>query len=91
MDDDDPTSIDNRIKALQVELYVELKAALAKHAPMHSHHEAYGVIYEELCEYFDQVRLWPKRHDEAHMREELLHIAAMALRAIVDLGLEQPQ
>lgn len=65
-----------------------LRNAQAKHAPMHSHHEAYAVILEELDEYWEEVRKWPKRHSDAEMRKELMHIAAMALRAIHDLKLE---
>jgi len=75
--------MDELIEELERQVY----SAMTKHGPMHSHHEAYGVIMEEVCEYFDQVRLWPKAHSDAEMRTELLHVAAMALRAIHDLKL----
>jgi hypothetical protein len=78
---------DDKFAALLHELDNEVNAAVAKHAPMHSHHEAYAVILEELDEYWDQVKLWPKAHSSIEMRKELLHVAAMALRAIMDLHL----
>lgn len=62
----------------------ELHAAIDKHPPLNSFHEAYAVILEELDEYWQQVKAWPERHDDAEMRKELLHIAAMCLRTIMD-------
>ena len=62
-----------------------LQAACAAHRPMHSSHEALAVIQEELDEYKQQVYAWPKRHDPAQMQDELLDVAAMAIRAILDL------
>lgn len=49
--------MDELIEELERQVY----SAMTKHGPLHSHHEAYGVIMEEVCEYFDQVRLWPGR------------------------------
>lgn len=89
MEDNNPLSDDKRIKAIQTELYGELKVAIAKHAPQHSFHESYAVILEELDEYWDQVKLWPKWHDPREMRKELLHTAAMAIRAILDHKLDE--
>ncbi len=63
----------------------ELWRARAKHAgPIHTPHEAYGVIMEEVAEFFDEVRaqhIHPKE-----MLVELVQIAAMCQRAAEDLG-----
>jgi hypothetical protein len=54
---------------------------------MHSHHEAYGVIKEEFDEYWQEVckggATCPR--DPAALRMELIHTAAMCLRAMYDL------
>ncbi len=61
----------------------ELAKARAKHkGSFHSAHEAYGVILEEVDEFWDLVK-----SDNKNMLNELLQIAAMAQRAAEDLGL----
>ncbi len=68
-----------------VKVLQELDRAQELHRPLASHHEAYAVIREELEEYWDEVKL--KAHERSHeaMVEELVQIAAMALRALIDL------
>lgn len=61
--------------------------AMSKHAPMNSAHEAYAVILEELDEFWDEVKKKRSQRSEPGMCEELTQIAAMAIRAIVDLKL----
>jgi hypothetical protein len=65
----------------------ELRRAQTQHAPLNSAHEAIAVILEEFEEFKQEV--WKKRdaRDPARMRAELIQIAAMAIRAIEDLGL----
>jgi hypothetical protein len=65
----------------------ELKRAQGQHAPLNSAHEAYAVILEELDEV--KAEVWKRREarDPALMRKELIQVAAMAIRAIEDLGL----
>lgn len=65
----------------------ELRRAL-KHPPMHSAHEAYAIIQEEVYEFWDEVKKKAECRDRANMRLELVQIAAMAVRAIIDLQLE---
>jgi len=69
------------------EVMDELVRARAMHKPMHSAHEAWAVIYEELDEF--KLEVWKKtvRRDRANMREELIQLAAMAVRAVEDLEL----
>lgn len=64
------------------EVFKEVRSAITKHGPMHGGHEAYAVIKEELDEYFDEVRA--DRSKQASARTELLQVAAMAVRAILD-------
>lgn len=64
----------------------ELVEARDQHpGPMHTAHEAYAVILEELDEFWDEVRA--KQHDPRNMLKELVQIAAMCYRAAEDLQL----
>lgn len=72
----------------------ELGRAMKLHAPMNSPHEAYAVILEEIEEFWDDVKINPKKLDEhekakriAHMQMELLQIAAMCIRTTIDCNL----
>lgn len=64
----------------------ELVKAREKHqGPIHTPHEAYGVIMEEVCGFFDEVRL--QQHMKGAILKELVQIAAMCYRAAEDLQL----
>lgn len=69
------------------EVYEELKGATWGNPPMHSLHEAYGVIWEEYDEFGDEVKKNPRKHPDrnALARKELIQLAAMAVRAIYDV------
>lgn len=45
-------------------------------------HEAYGVILEEVEEFWEIVRLKKRDRDPEKMREELIQIAAMAVKGV---------
>lgn len=62
----------------------ELERATTRHNPMHSPHEGWAVIREELDELWEHVRADTGRAEEAMI--EALQIATMALRYIYDLG-----
>jgi hypothetical protein len=69
------------------EIVTETVRAMEFHAEMNGPHEAYGVILEELDEYWDEVKKFnPRkgRDTRPRQREELIQLAAMAIRAIVD-------
>lgn len=51
-----------------------------------SAHEAYGVLAEEVDEFWDEVKKKRSKRDPAAMRAELKQIAAVAIRAMTDLG-----
>lgn len=65
----------------------EFIRASSKHAPMHSHHEAYAVIREEFEEYWREVQKGGSTcpRDPEALKTELIHTAAMCLRALNDL------
>lgn len=60
----------------------ELQRASRKHGPIHSTHEGYAVIQEELDELWDAV----KANDLPHALLEAEQVAAMAIRFISDLS-----
>ena len=63
-----------------------VEKAQAKHAAMRNAHEAYAVLLEEVDEFWDEVKA--QHQNPVAMRKELLHVAAMAVRAILDLDLD---
>ncbi len=65
------------------EVMGELSKATENHAPMHSAHEGWAVIREEVDELWEEVK---KRHqDIPSMRKEAIQVAAMAIRFVVDV------
>jgi len=65
----------------------ELASATKKYGPIQSFHEAYGVIMEEVCGFWEEVKLWPCSHVPKKMLKELVQTAAMCERTARDLGL----
>jgi hypothetical protein len=70
----------------------EVARARAKHAPIHSLHEGYAVLLEELDEFWEEVRAWrggalpePDEAQRDRARRELVQVAAMARRVYEDL------
>ena len=70
-----------------VDVEAELRRATELHAPQNSAHESYAVILEEVDEFWNEVKKKREQRDQAKMRSELIQIAAMACRAILDLDL----
>lgn len=63
----------------------ELWEAREAHGDMKNAHEAYAVIREELDEFWEEVK--KKKQSNRAMMKELIQVAAMAVRAIADLGM----
>lgn len=64
----------------------ELERAREKHpVPISSLHAAYGIILEELEEFWDEVKA--QERNPAKMAEELIQVAAMCQRTFEDLGI----
>ena len=76
------------------DVFNEVERAMQLHKGMQCQHEAYAVILEELDEFWDLVKINPKKLQVElqelrlrDMRKELIQTAAMCVRAIVDLRL----
>ena len=65
----------------------ELARARVAHGPIQTAHEGWAVIFEELDEFWDLVRLKKEERDPAEMLKELIQTAAMCQRTAEDLGL----
>lgn len=65
----------------------EVRRARAKHTiSFHSHHKAYSIVLEELDEYKAEVfKGGSTPRDPEALRTELIHTAAMCVRALVEL------
>jgi len=61
----------------------ELRRATAKHPPMHSAHEGYAVILEEMDELWLEVRI--QNPDRQRQRNEAMQVAATAIRFMLDI------
>ncbi len=66
----------------------EFRRAAIAHRPMHSPHEGWAVIREEMDELWEHVRANTGRSAEA--RHEACQIAAMAVRYMLDLTEGEP-
>ena len=60
----------------------EVLRAQEAHRPMHSEHEAYAVIKEELDELWEDVK---SEGRVGNSKKEAIQTAAMAVRMLVDL------
>ena len=68
---------------------LELSRAEKLHPKMHSLHEAFAVILEEVDEFKAEVWKKDSERDGDKIRAELIQIAAMAWRAARDMGVEE--
>jgi glycyl-tRNA synthetase beta subunit len=92
------TTVENppftKIAGVVSQIEVEVRRAVQLHKGMNSLHEAYAVIREELDEFWEQVKVNPRKLEPeaqrrrlAELRTELIQTAAMCVRSIVDLDL----
>lgn len=66
----------------------EIRRARTKHATnIHNVMEGYAVIYEELCEFWEECRKQNDKRDPAEMLKELVQVAAMCMRTAEDCNL----
>ncbi len=71
--------------SFQSDVVEELKKVREKHGKMASAHEGFGVLYEEVWEFFDEVRKKSSKRNLKNMYKELVQIAAVAQRTAEDL------
>ena len=69
---------------------VELDSARSSYPEMHSLHEGYAVLLEEVDELWDEIKKKPSDTSILKVREEAIQVAAMALRIVVDLCQVKP-
>lgn len=77
-----PRDIDDVVTDVEREVF----DAITRYPAFNSLHEAYAVIKEEVDEFWDEVKAKPavREQRKAEIRKELIQIAAMAVRTIVD-------
>lgn len=78
-----PLPIADAVTSLMIEIELELRTALVRHASMNSPHEGKAVIEEEMDELWDHVKSDTGRSTSA--RKEAIQIAAMGARYVLDL------
>lgn len=74
-----------QIDHLLAHVAAEVVRAEANNPPMHSAHEAYCVLLEEVDELWDWVRVRDDARSHEAMMKECIQIAAMALRFVRDV------
>jgi len=68
---------------LALEINAEVEKIVTTHGSMYaSAHEAHGVMYEELEEFWEIVRMKRRDRDPQKIREELIQVCATAIKAI---------
>ncbi len=64
----------------------EARHGIDKHGTFHSLHEGFGVLYEEVDELWEEVRIKRSRQDPQNIYHEAMQVAALALRIMVEFG-----
>lgn len=82
------------LKTALSKVEIEVDRATRAHAPMATRHDAYAVLLEEVDEFWTEVKKNPAKMNateqtawRTNMRDELVQIAAMAVRSLTDLRL----
>jgi hypothetical protein len=71
------------------EALVELARARGQWPSFNSAHEGIGVLWEEVDELWDEVKIKQSRRDLVKMRKEAIQVAAMALRFAIEVCNEE--
>lgn len=74
------TKDNDRLREITDTVFDEVLRATSLHGPMHSTHEAYGIIAEEVHEFF--LDMIANKHQGC--RNEAVQVAAMAIRFLYD-------
>lgn len=68
---------DEQLTDILFDVEEEIRSARRQHAPMHSAHEGYAVLKEEVEELWDEIKL--KQPSILNLRTEAIQVAAMAV------------
>jgi hypothetical protein len=79
-----PTDLEKRLDAILGTIRAEVLRAARKHPPMHSAHEGYAILQEEVDELWEHVKADTGYSAEA--MTEASQVAAMGIRYMLDLG-----
>lgn len=71
-------------QALLKEVEMELTKAVGTYPAINNVHEGYAIIREELDEFWDVCKLKPNQRSRAALQNELIQVAAMAIRTAGD-------
>ena len=75
----------NKLDFALTEILNEYHTACDMHpTPFTSNHEGRGIIEEEFDELWDEIKVLDPQGKSGTLRKEALHLAAVALRFIVD-------
>jgi hypothetical protein len=74
--------MDEILNQIKTETYYAMK----KYPEFNSLHEAYAVILEEIDELWENVKMKQENRIPENIRKELIQIAAMAIRTLIDCG-----
>ena len=81
-----------KLSLVVIEVEEEVKRARALHGSMHSAHEGYAVLLEEIDELWAEIKQNPKKLSfdgqerlKRKIRTEAVQVAAMAVRFILDV------
>lgn len=67
----------------------EAEQAREKYGPFNSTHEIYGVLMEEVEEFWYHVKNRPEQTNKEAMIHELMQVASIAYRGIIELQKNQ--
>lgn len=79
-------SITHAIGVVTAAVEAEAVEATSKHGLFRSAHEAYGVLLEEVEEFWEEVRKKRADRSRERMRAELIQVAAVAVKAALSLN-----
>ena len=85
-----PTTEDKVFCALRL-VEKEVTRAMSMYPPHNSAHEAYAVLLEDFDELWDEVKKSLKKRDPEAMETESVHVAAMAVRFIIDVCMKDKE
>jgi transcriptional regulator NrdR family protein len=72
---------DEALKQIEIEYF----RASDLYPDLHSNHEAYAVIKEEVDELWDEIKKSKETHGNNEIRKELIQIGAMVVRYLDNL------